>query len=82
MEYITVRQTWNGAVQKAAKKVNYNSSSRGTNATTRDIVHGENAPSAIMLRDKINRITNDLHAQGVPSYDVCKATPGLASVWN
>ena len=81
MEYITVRQTWNGAVQKAAKKVTYNSSSKGTTAMTRDISHAENAPSAVMLRDKINKITNDLHTQGVPSYNSCKATPGLTSVW-
>lgn len=81
MEYITVRQSWNGALQKSHKRINYDASSNTNAQYEKNLSSGENAPCARIMRDRVNAITKEYNVQGVPSYDHCKSIPSLIKIW-
>ncbi len=78
MEYVTVRQTWIGAFQRNYKKIAYEASKHPGNTPKNTVLN--NAPNVRLVRDRVNAITGD-NAQGVPSYEFCKNTQGLESIW-
>ena len=81
MEYITVRQSWNGALQRSHTRINYNASAKPNYFSEKNANYGDNAPCARMMRDRVNAITKEYSVQGVPSYDHCKSIPSLVKIW-